>query len=406
MMSCPLIPNSNVGVPMHRNTRRASRAFTLIELLVVVAVIALLIGLLLPALAQARGAARSAVDQQNLRQTGIGQAAYTVDSRDFFTGVNTSGNELAFPADDGGSIGFGGVTSIVDLEDSVFVTGEDKPVQFSDWISPAIGIGFLPEDREARFLYLLYEFGDPAQAGVEAITFDNNEGGRALRELAIERGLTSNGSEGFIQAPSYFMANTWQFFGANRVGGDLNAPGVNSAEEVIAATGNVREQAVGPADLPANYAPRITQIGGMSFKVMAANGLRFMDDEGGLTMNTGFRVGAAVEYRGSAFTDMPGTSARSHSWSDVRAPQPVREEATYRHNDRMNAIFWDGSVRSLEKFESRDPKLWYPRGSIWRNNDEVATTSGGVPMLGGNSILREPTLDSREYGYEVGDSIP
>lgn len=66
---------------MHGAPRR--QAFTLIELLVVISIIALLIGILLPALGAARGAAQAAACKSNLRQSGIGCAAYVVDFKGF-----------------------------------------------------------------------------------------------------------------------------------------------------------------------------------------------------------------------------------------------------------------------------------------------------------------------------------
>ena len=64
---------------MSLHTRRHQVAFTLIELLVVISIIALLIAVLLPALRQAREAARVSSCLSNMRQLGIGNAAYQTD---------------------------------------------------------------------------------------------------------------------------------------------------------------------------------------------------------------------------------------------------------------------------------------------------------------------------------------
>jgi prepilin-type N-terminal cleavage/methylation domain-containing protein len=58
-------------------------AFTLIEVLVVVAIIALLLAILLPSLSRAKEKARQAMCLSNLKQQGIGCAAYSAENRAF-----------------------------------------------------------------------------------------------------------------------------------------------------------------------------------------------------------------------------------------------------------------------------------------------------------------------------------
>lgn len=60
----------------------ASRGFTLIELLVVVAIIGLLVTLLLPTLTHARAQSRRSACLANLREIGLGIAAYALQHRD------------------------------------------------------------------------------------------------------------------------------------------------------------------------------------------------------------------------------------------------------------------------------------------------------------------------------------
>ena len=60
-----------------------AKRFSLIELLIVVAVIAILVGLLLPALNKARETAQAINCVSNLKQIGVGLAAYTADNDDY-----------------------------------------------------------------------------------------------------------------------------------------------------------------------------------------------------------------------------------------------------------------------------------------------------------------------------------
>lgn len=70
----------SVGSPL-KPSRYSHGAFTLIEVLVVVAIIALLVSVLVPSLSKAKEKARQSVCLSNLRQQGIGFAAYSADNK-------------------------------------------------------------------------------------------------------------------------------------------------------------------------------------------------------------------------------------------------------------------------------------------------------------------------------------
>ena len=74
-----VIPNPTHSI---RTCRQSFSAFTLIELLVVIAIIAILAAMLLPALSKAKDKAHGIACKNNLRQCGLANQIYVVDSDD------------------------------------------------------------------------------------------------------------------------------------------------------------------------------------------------------------------------------------------------------------------------------------------------------------------------------------
>lgn len=68
---------------------RNRRGFTLVELLVVIAIIGMMVALLLPALQRVRQSARMIKCQNNLRQIGVGFAAYRSEQNGFLPPLNS-----------------------------------------------------------------------------------------------------------------------------------------------------------------------------------------------------------------------------------------------------------------------------------------------------------------------------
>ncbi|QQE13656.1 prepilin-type N-terminal cleavage/methylation domain-containing protein [Planctomycetota bacterium] len=293
------------------------RAFTLIELLVVISIIALLIGILLPALGAARKTARSAVCLSNLRSAGQGVAIYGADNRDWIPGPNTSGFDLT----DGGSVR----------------STSTSPLQNYDWISPSLGhvIG-LPDDPAERLeAIFLTDFRCPENDA----TYDAQFGS----------GITPpNGIEGLL-INSYSQVIQFVTVKQSDASGTPKAYLSSWVESEI--------------ERPDGYDSRIEMVGNASNKIFALDGARYVNKSTGQYTFNAFEI----QYSGGNYgTYGPALSklvSNGNPYKDESAQEQENAKKTWRHNNAVNAVFFDGHAASQTKEQARMVEKYFPGGS-------------------------------------------
>lgn len=324
------------------NARRHAHGFTLIELLVVVAVLAILISLLLPAVGKARGAAWTIVGANNQRQLHVGMMSYASENDGWYPGINTSSSQIL-------------ATGTVTAADIAWMeaTGS-RPVQNFDWISPSVSGDDLPTDREARFYTILERFADPSMRERSPVYFGGGssggvDGGAAAMAMYInERRLQP------ARGISFLMPIAFQWIGNTTV-----RTGVGAAGRVLSYGQNQVGATAQQAALPRRTLPRSDALKNPAIKAAIADGFRYFDATG---------VDFDASYKAQAYGSF---TCGSPLWEGdtsygQRSPSGGRQmPLSYRHAGRMNVMHWDGHGATISRFESLNPRLWFPSGSTF-----------------------------------------
>jgi prepilin-type N-terminal cleavage/methylation domain-containing protein len=312
----------------------APRAFTLIELLVVIAIIALLVGILLPALGAARDVARQLVCKNNQRSASLGQLQYSLDSKEWFAGPNTTGIEGKLT---NGDAYVGNKTP-------------STPVSTHDWISPTLGegAGFSP-NRAQRTRQIFEIYGCPAATAIN----DTWHGGASdMADFDAERTRISR----------YFRQNS--FLSPSNFAYLSDSANPNKSIVVNGTTVGLYYGHKDPVQIPHSFRPRAELLGVQPHtKVMIADGTRYYDPP-----SLDFDVSPVPGIYG-AFHDAGPIFQDSTPYGRGHQGYPINIPLSYRHGkkkDTISVVYWDGHAGQMTRTQSyTDAAPWYPGGSTF-----------------------------------------
>lgn len=329
-----------INHPFPPNRGRRVSGFTLVELLVVIAIIVTLLSMLMPALGKAQQAAEGAACSAHLRQVGQGLSNYGFDSFGQFAGPNTSGAKLTVsnnPAD--------------------YAGGPRDPWQNADWISPTLGdsLGFSQgQSRSDRI----------------AAVFNNK-----LACPSVSQKWMSQYAGPAVPNPTSIAVNSyltpWWFHWAHPSSVPFSGAIYQFTSEI---------------EVPIGYAPRLSTIGSPSGKVYAMDGTQYIqrDMASGVLTDVDFQTWAKVISGNSFSTD--GPCLTNHNGNPYYRVNGKLSEAAkfyaYRHNERLNAVFFDGHTQSMGDAESRPVRLYVPRGTriVNASSTDDPTDSNGMTV--------------------------
>ncbi len=315
--------------------RRESRAFTLIELVVAMSIIALLIiGLMLPAVAAVRAFARNAVCLGNLLSVGQTLAFYAEDNRGDLAGPNTSGRFIK-----------------AGTPPQAF-EGATTPTEIWDWISPTMGVSLgLSSDPVQRYRDI---FTTKRRCPENQEFYAGPFGGPPDYDLS---GLDADLAAGVLNVSSY-SANRYFHLEATGPDGQGVAGGPMH--------NNVSPRFSFWATLPAGYVPKLERVGRASNKVYALDGARFVADIGVVSFSLWTRANIANNF----MVDGPWNGARSgepyeRDLSTLELTEDAKRHA-YRHNERLNTVYFDGHAKTEPDAEVVDFRKYWPSGTDFK----------------------------------------
>lgn len=334
-----------------RASVRIRVAFTMVEILVVMAILALLMNVLVPALKKARDQAKAIKCAATQYGFGTGLATYFAEEDEWIPGRNTTGYEV-----------WKASWEVVQGNDPDALNQAQLPVQTYDWMTPIFRTTMEFNGRRAkRFRFLLEEYKCPS-VDFTAVLFS---GSQPRDEQDFIDDIDSNGP---FPGISYLMPGHFQLWG------DDDAAEVKDVGTVMFNTTGIGL----PIKTPANffdvevrrYRSKVNQVGTPSEKIAVADGTRYLPGTKILDFDhhENPEEGVYLEELGwyGSFTSSGAWWRGSTAYGTKEGHSPSRGanlKFTYRHDDDIQALFFDGHVERLTQTKSRKIGYWYPRGA-------------------------------------------
>ncbi len=315
-----------------------SSAFTLTEALTVIAVLGTAIAISFPAIAKRKALGAEAVCQQKQGALSQAQFQYMNQFKGQYAGINTSGAyyQGIYPSEN----------PVVKIGLLLGNTAPNRPTSTWDWMSPIVGLSsnFSP-NRARRSQQILSVWECPSVSGNNNALF-----GSAADRADFENAFVNGG----FRKVSYLQPTPFHIYSSQ----NTNVPTAGIARLKQDTRRDV-------ADAPASFSPRLFNVGAQpSMKVMHTDGTRFVVS--GDFTDIDINLNPAIN---GSFADSPPANILSNAYSrsDQSASHGYGHKLSFRHaSGKINAAFFDGSVRSISKEDAwGEAKYWYPGGSTF-----------------------------------------
>jgi prepilin-type processing-associated H-X9-DG protein len=257
-------------------------------------------------------------------------------------------------------------------------TTPNTPVTSFDWMSPMIGdSAALSPNRAQRTYQLLNDWGCASARVVNQTYFTQSSPGDADQFEALQEG--GGGRSGPFRQSSFLRPTSF-----DRV--SFNAPSNirairNTYPNQVETSRNNTGVFQNPVTTPAAFVPRFDRIGNqLSQKVNFMDGTRFLEYPSKI-------LDFDIDPDPSNFTDQP-IRTESNAYGFNRSGQTGDKphlKLSFRHNDGVQAAFFDSSVRYLKRSEVYERMDYFaPSGS--------RIASGGSGIAYAEALARFPNF--------------